>query len=444
MAIRIDKAIIRGEISNEIRGLVTGLIWIVGKSEPLRLRLSGNCLRDLAGCSMKFENPEPAPESIAYGVSLEQNGKVGDMTASRRVKLPTVTEDELHELLRRRCEVPSVTANTLYLEWFSEENGRVVIETAHCAVDVSEPEWSMTEDDERAQEAESQRNFYDFLDQITGSETSHPSDMPLEDGFLSSGKEAGDEEDEPFFEFGHSDEVDDEFHELAEEGDLDFPFEANLQPLDEFEWERELREADRKAAAYQEALEKYRDCSDRDRLVAEAMGWDDSDETDLGFDWEQLESGDGDSSGEPGVQESRDDEMDMELHHPLSRRVTDLALQLQDDAQRRGLIVKHDPSVPSTQNPYLSVVMHIIALGGKLASALDGTVHGIDPEPGFVIAMLKRAQIPLNEALHAIGALPSSHLDANTAEWLDYAREELFELRNEILEIMKELRLRNS
>ena len=54
-----------------------------------------------------------------------------------------------------------------------------------------------------------------------------------------------------------------------------------LQPLDEFEWECELREADRKAAAYQEALEKYKDTPDRDKRVAEAMGWDDSDEAKL-------------------------------------------------------------------------------------------------------------------------------------------------------------------
>ena len=54
--------------------------------------------------------------------------------------------------------------------------------------------------------------------------------------------------------------------------------------------------------------------------------------------------------------------------------------------------------------------------------------------------MLKRAQIPLNEALHAIGSLFTDHLDENTAEWLEFARSELFDLRNDTLEIMRELR----
>ena len=45
------------------------------------------------------------------------------MTASRRARVPTVTEVELQELLRQKKPIPSVTVNTLYLEWFSERNG---------------------------------------------------------------------------------------------------------------------------------------------------------------------------------------------------------------------------------------------------------------------------------------------------------------------------------
>jgi hypothetical protein len=440
MAIRIDKSIVRGELSNEVRGLVTGLIWVVGRTDPLRLRLTGDCLRDLAGCSVKFENPDPVAEPTAEVISGEQVGNVGDMTASRRLKLPTVTEEELHELVRMRQEVPSVLANTLYLEWFSEKNGRVVIESCGCRTKVSEPAWNMTEEEERSQEAESQRSFYNFLDKITGESGSHP---PLDDDYTFSASNEEDDGDDFLFPDDielAGDSSDEEAVDIEEE----LPFEANMEPLDEFEWERELREADRKAAAYQEALEKYRNSPERDRLVAEAMGWEDGDEADLDFDWKQMDFGSTSDGDSPLFDEPGDDapEEFIELHHPLSRRVTELALQLQDDAEKRGLVVKHDPESPAHLNPYLSVVMHIIVLGGKLASALDGTVHGIDPEPGFVIAMLKRAQIPLNEALHAIGSLFSGHLDTNTAQWLEGARSELFDLRNEILELMRELRLK--
>lgn len=441
MAIRLDRAISRGEISNEIRGLVTGLVWIYGRDKPIVIRLKGNCLRDLAGCAVTFVNPFPESEDLTEVLFDEQEGLVGDMTASRRAKVPTVTEIELQELLRKKQPIPSVTANTLYLEWFSERNGRVVIETNICSVTVNEPAWQMTAAEERAQEAESQQNFYAFLDKITGSVHSES-----ETDSLSESEGAVPIIDEDFL-FTNSTE---ELQETANEGESvdDEPssFEESLAPLDEFEWEHELREADRKAAAYQEALEKYRDAPDRDKRVAEAMGWDDNDEIGVDFTWEEFDftadcDGETESANdEPG---SNAPEIDELCHHPLSRRVTDLALHLQRDAEIRGLLAKHDPAGNNSliaNNPYLSVVMHIIALGGKLAAALDGSGQGIDPEPGFVIAMLKRAQIPLNEALHAIGSLFTEHLDENTAEWLEFARTELFDLRNDILEIMRELR----
>ncbi len=443
MAIRLDRAILRGEISNEIRGLVTGLVWIYGRDKPIVLRLKGNCLRDLAGCAVTFENPHPEIEDLTEVLFDEQEGLVGDMTASRRARVPTVTEVELQELLRQKKPIPSVTVNTLYLEWFSERNGRVVIETSNCDVRVSEPTWIMTAQEERAQETESQQNFYAFLDKITGC------NQPQTEEFSFGVDEDESDGDDSFLFMeptdgllGQTDGV------TGEDEDEDEPssFDDDLEPLDEFEWERELREADRKAAAYQEALEKYKDSPDRDKLVAGAMGWDDADDLDVDFDWEEMEF-----TIEPEPSEKNEPEAASELeldelrHHPLSKRVTNLALHLQRDAEIRGLLAKHDPAAGGgngqiANNPYLSVVMHIIALGGKLAAALDGSSQGIDPEPGFVIAMLKRAQIPLNEALHAMGSLFTDHLDENTAEWLEFARSELFDLRNDTLEIMRELR----
>lgn len=445
MAIRLDRAILRGEISNEIRGLVTGLVWIQGRDKPIVLRLRGNCLRDLAGCTITFENPNPEIEDLTEVLFDEQEGLVGDMTASRRARVPTVTEVELQELLRRRKPIPSVTVNTLYLEWFSERNGRVVVETSDCNVRVSEPTWIMTADEERAQETESQQNFYAFLDKITGCNQPQPEEFAF-------GMETDDSDgDDSFLFMEPTDELLGQIGGCdATDGDDGEPsaFDDDLEPLDEFEWERELREADRKAAAYQEALEKYKDSPDRDKLVAGAMGWEDADDLDLDvdFDWEDMEfTVDLEDSENNETQIESGLDQDELRHHPLSKRVTNLALHLQRDAAIRGLLTKRDPAVgngngQTSYNPYLSVVMHIIALGGKLAAALDGSSQGTDPDPGFVIAMLKRAQIPLNEALHAMGSLFTDHLDESTAEWLEFARSELFDLRNDTLEIMRELR----
>src|SRR5206468_6258223 len=64
--------------------------------------------------------------------------------------------------IRRKEKPPEHMANSLYLEWFSERNGRVVIESADYELTISPPEWRMTpeEDEERAkQTAEGMAGF---------------------------------------------------------------------------------------------------------------------------------------------------------------------------------------------------------------------------------------------------------------------------------------------
>jgi hypothetical protein len=58
-------------------------------------------------------------------------------------------------------------ANSLYLEWFSEANGRVVIESADYHLTISTPEWRMTpeENEQRAKQAAS--GMDDFMRKIT-------------------------------------------------------------------------------------------------------------------------------------------------------------------------------------------------------------------------------------------------------------------------------------
>jgi hypothetical protein len=65
---------------------------------------------------------------------------------------------------------------------------------------------------------------------------------------------------------------------------------------------------------------------------------------------------------------------------------------------------------------------------------------GYDPEPGFIIAMLKRSQIPLNEALHSLSSIDPKSLTPDTRMWLATARSELFDLRKDILDVMKDMR----
>ena len=415
MAIRLEKAIIRGEISNETPGFVTGRIWLLGQTAPMVLNLRGNCLRDIAGCTLVFINPQPRRDPMLDIMGAVQDGAVGDMTASRKSRVPTVDDDELLHLLENRMPVPTRLANCLYLEWFSDANGRIVIETSDFNLQISAPAWAMTAEEETVQTLESQVNFHDYLDGITGMET-------------------GEDDDDEVFE--EEEEDDDKFGNSTGEGEGD---PSNDTPLNEFEWEQELRDADRRAEAYQEAFDRYRDHPDRERLIAEAMGWDPDELEELTDELSEVSSNmqpdDAQTLFENASSLAGDDEDD---HHPLSRRAMSFALRLQDEAETRGLL---QPDAVR-DSPVLTVIVSIIALGGKLAAALDPMIEGLEPEPGFVIAMLKRAQVPLNEALHALGSIDMRQLTRDTRTWITSVRDELFALRNDILDVMKELRMR--
>ena len=93
MAWRIDEQVVRGEIDNRTRGRVTGRIWLLGRDEPVELDLQGNPWRDLAGHVLRFNNPEPVPADL-HGLVSRQEGVTGDITASRKVKVPDVPMEE--------------------------------------------------------------------------------------------------------------------------------------------------------------------------------------------------------------------------------------------------------------------------------------------------------------------------------------------------------------
>ncbi|HLP25465.1 MAG TPA: hypothetical protein VK477_07300 [Acidobacteriota bacterium] len=151
MAWRIDEHVVRGEIDNRTRGRTTGRIWFVGRAEPVELELTGDCWRDLAGRRLEFVNPEPKP-GLPESFAARQAGAVGDITASRKVKVLDFPLEDMHLYYKTGREMPWHWGNALYLEWISERNGRVVIETASFELKiVGEPAWEMTDAEEETQ-----------------------------------------------------------------------------------------------------------------------------------------------------------------------------------------------------------------------------------------------------------------------------------------------------
>ncbi|HSW02552.1 MAG TPA: hypothetical protein VLI39_20485 [Sedimentisphaerales bacterium] len=119
MAFRPTKYLMEGELDNTKLGVVTGWVQLAGLKGRIVLNLRGNFHRDIQGAKIRFKGgvKEDDPQAEAYvgGFCLEQNGKVGDITAG----LP-----------------PFDFSSRPYIEWYSEENGRVVIEPDKSQVEV--------------------------------------------------------------------------------------------------------------------------------------------------------------------------------------------------------------------------------------------------------------------------------------------------------------------
>ncbi len=387
MAWRLDEAVEHGVIDNSVAGTTTGKIWLVGREEPLILSLDGDCWRDLAGTVLEFENPTPQPDPSVVELDTEQTGIIGDITASRKARVPELSDEEMDRYERLGREVPFAWRNVLYIEWFSEINGRVLIETVGYDLEVSERSWEMDADDEEAQKLANLSAMRDFLAQV----------------------------------IRRSDSEDTSGNIKAQGG------------LDEYEWEERLKESDRLSDAYQEVLEKYMEDSDCERKEAFVMGWDGL----LGAMAEREEDGDEDDdaeeegfdevwkSADPAEEEEEDDD-----EHPLQIRAQEIALRSCDLVSRDN----------GREGPAERLVSNLIQVSAKLAGVLHGHGSGYEPEAGFVLAVLKRCLNFINEAIGASAELMESEVDADHLAALEHLRSDIFEIRDGILELRRELK----
>jgi len=120
MAWRPSKHLVLGELDNTTLGRITGWLHFAGLDNPVRLELEGDFHRDIRGarlCLKPRTGGEETPEAREYmaNFSLKQTGYAGDITAGRP---------------------PRDYVDYPYIEWYSEENGRVVIELGRDEVEV--------------------------------------------------------------------------------------------------------------------------------------------------------------------------------------------------------------------------------------------------------------------------------------------------------------------
>jgi hypothetical protein len=344
---------------------------------------------------VRFENPaaKSTPDE-RLDLAAEQIGVAGDITASRKVRVFDMPLEEALRICKEGGKPPEHMANSLYLEWFSEANGRVVIESADYKIDISPPAWTLSPEDEQKQIAGTQQAMRDWLER-------------LGEALQSQAPANFDEEEDDSF--------------------------------DEFSYEKSMRESDARSDKYMKLLEKYEGHPDRDKIAAREMGW----------TWleEALEA---DQPGaipksepieveplEPnplteGIDWVRDDNGD--IRHPLSKRAFESSVAIWHYCDDRGLLGENGDA------DVAEMVFQFQTAGAKIAGALNSLAYDRDMtfHAGFVVAALKRALKYVNASMAAVEKVARKKLIS--PERLDVFRGELFEIREEMLALMKRFR----
>lgn len=120
MAWRPHEQLIDGYLDNTVPGTVTGHLRFRGMAELVRLNLAGDFHRDIRGAVLSIKKTpveKDAVEERGYmeGFSPVQDGDAGDITAG----LP-----------------PADYVEYPYIEWYSVQNGRVVLELEPHEIEV--------------------------------------------------------------------------------------------------------------------------------------------------------------------------------------------------------------------------------------------------------------------------------------------------------------------
>jgi hypothetical protein len=112
MAWRFSEFLIEGELDNSVQGKVTGWMKLFGRKNKIKFDLDGDFHRDIRGAKIRFHNEQYRDSDLQEAKRYKrlesmQTGVVGDITAG----MP-----------------PFDYGRSPYIEWYSDENGRCVIE----------------------------------------------------------------------------------------------------------------------------------------------------------------------------------------------------------------------------------------------------------------------------------------------------------------------------
>jgi hypothetical protein len=147
MTWRPTKYLREGELDNTRPNKVTGWMKFAGKKDKVTFNLEGNFHRDIRGAKIRFtgdayeDGADIDSGSYLEGFAPRQTGRVGDITAG----LP-----------------PYDYGSDVYIEWYSAENGRIVLELESAQIEVIGRPIPAIESDPISRD-EQRRNMAEFL-----------------------------------------------------------------------------------------------------------------------------------------------------------------------------------------------------------------------------------------------------------------------------------------
>lgn len=333
-----------------------------------------------------------------------QRGYIGDLTASRKVRVFDIPFEEAYSMIKRGEKPPEHMANSIYLEWFSEANGRVVIESTDFELEISAPEWRMTAEDERQRVDDASAGWRAFLGKLDNAVELHQ-------------RNAKDPEEE----------------------------------WDEHDYERFLKESDARTDKYMELLDKYGHTDEAHEKIAEEMGWNrELTDEEAEAQRERIEELNANCDAAlneppPELDPSREGidwirTAEGEIRHPLQHRCWESALNLWRRCEELGFNKREDDNLDQ-------FIFEFQTASVKLAGALSGIAEGYEPhDPAFTVAYLKRALDHLHKAQAGLEATVEKQSQSPSSELrlpdslITEARQEMFEVREGILRLMQQFR----
>jgi len=402
MAHRLHDSVICGEFDFRTKGRISGLVTLLGRDEPLRIHLQGLPAADLAGIVLRFRNPSPtlpAPDDLS---SLQQGG-IGDISASRKCKIPDCSPQELAQHVHAGTSFPWHWGNTLYVEWFSTCNGRMVIEASHFVLDIEGPaQWSLSPEDEPSRQEQIAASMKAVEDDLAG----------LLTGIDLLNEDEGDlhEEEREAQEWDHrmnqlNDRIEARLHALGDLPDMEGYDEIYREEREKLriEWGEPAPEP----LTPEEEAERARWIDEMNAAAEEALQ-----------DWEDLP-----------------DPPD----HSLVSRCNELGHKIFADIKDGGRMPESAPS----EHPLHELQWGVQFAAAKLAGALN-PMDEDDPWPpcsyriGDVLVRLKKARALLRDALAAMDSADEENL-AHPA-WRAAVRHEVEDILAEVLRLLAEAR----